>query len=547
MKNIFYLASIAILLTLTSCAHTSHDHANEAEAHEHEMMSLTHYSDEYEYFVQYEPLISGEESCILAHITCLDDFKPLGKCDATISLGNGNVQTVKPIANGTYEIMVTPKEAGHCTLSLSFGEGAERHTASFHVDVHHSHEAMHEHGSDNHEHKTHDHAVHEHEEGEHEHEGHEHDAEHEEHEHGTEHDAHSAEEDAHSHQHADGATIIPFGKEQSWAIEFATTEVHKNRFNGAIKVAAKVSSAPENSTTIVATNAGRVKYAGNVAEGKNVVSGETLFILDGSNVTQNDAAVKFAEAESEYLVAKAEYERKKLLFGDNVASKKELEAAEAAYRSSEAHYKSMQRNFNGGNMTLRAQQGGYISRLMVANGEYVQPGTPIAELQSDGRKFITAEVPMRHAKQIRNISDANITLSDGTVLSLQDAGGAIIATGSAANGCTMLPVTLSAESLPALPGEVVTLYLISQTYEGEESITVPRTALVEEMGTYFVFVQHTPVEFEKREVKIGSTDGTNTQIIKGLHCGERVVSKGAISIKLSQGTAALDPHAGHVH
>ena len=29
--------------------------------------------------------------------------------------------------------------------------------------------------------------------------------------------------------------------------------------------------------------------------------------------------------------------------------------------------------------------------------------------------------------------------------------------------------------------------------------------------------------------------------------GERVVTKGAISLKLSQGAAALDPHAGHVH
>ena len=54
-------------------------------------------------------------------------------------------------------------------------------------------------------------------------------------------------------------------------------------------------------------------------------------------------------------------------------------------------------------------------------------------------------------------------------------------------------------------------------------------------------------DFEKREVKIGNTDGKYTQILKGVHKGEKVVSKGAVSLKLSQSAGALDPHAGHVH
>ena len=53
--------------------------------------------------------------------------------------------------------------------------------------------------------------------------------------------------------------------------------------------------------------------------------------------------------------------------------------------------------------------------------------------------------------------------------------------------------------------------------------------------------------FEKREVRIGTTDGRYTQVLRGLHSGEAVVSKGAVSLKLSQGAATLDPHAGHVH
>ena len=62
-----------------------------------------------------------------------------------------------------------------------------------------------------------------------------------------------------------------------------------------------------------------------------------------------------------------------------------------------------------------------------------------------------------------------------------------------------------------------------------------------------MFVQNNPISFEKRAVEVGATDGMRVQIIKGVTAGERVVTKGAVSLKLSQGAAALDPHAGHVH
>ena len=67
------------------------------------------------------------------------------------------------------------------------------------------------------------------------------------------------------------------------------------------------------------------------------------------------------------------------------------------------------------------------------------------------------------------------------------------------------------------------------------------------MGAFFVFVQNNPISFEKRAVEVGATDGIMVQVLDGVAAGERVVTKGAVSLKLSQGAAALDPHAGHVH
>ena len=111
----------------------------------------------------------------------------------------------------------------------------------------------------------------------------------------------------------------------------------------------------------------------------------------------------------------------------------------------------------------------------------------------------------------------------------------------------MLPVTVTINDLPGVvTGSIVTMYLSLSSSTGL-NVIVPRTALVEEMGNMFVFVQNNPISFEKRSVKVGETDGRYVQILSGIEPGERVVSKGGIILKLSQGAAALDPHAGHVH
>jgi hypothetical protein len=85
------------------------------------------------------------------------------------------------------------------------------------------------------------------------------------------------------------------------------------------------------------------------------------------------------------------------------------------------------------------------------------------------------------------------------------------------------------------------------TVTNSEALTLPNSAMIEEQGNYFLFVQVTPELFEKREIKTGATDGIKTEIVKGITADERVVTKGAILIRLAQATGTLDAHSGHVH
>ena len=53
--------------------------------------------------------------------------------------------------------------------------------------------------------------------------------------------------------------------------------------------------------------------------------------------------------------------------------------------------------------------------------------------------------------------------------------------------------------------------------------------------------------FEKREVKIGQTDGVRTEILSGLKTGECVVTVGAYQVKLAASSSAIPEGHNHNH
>ena len=577
MKNTFLLAILVI--ALCGCGH---NHSVEAEHVHTHLHNFTAYSNSNEFFMQHEGLEAGAKACITLFVTELENFDPAKAVEAKATLlvsGSEQQATATRSKEGIFNFDLVPAKSGNGNLFFEVGDDKVRFPVKVNAAGH-----SHDHGHDAHSGHSHDHghdahAGHSHSHGEADHDCSSHDHNHDahaghSHDHAHSHDAHvghshdhgDADHDCSSHDHSHdvpavfsdvsfvafgsqtegAADDVAFTKEQSWKIDFATAVVEKQNFGGAVKVVAKVVATPQDFTTIVATTSGKVQFVGNVVEGKEVVAGEPLFYLEGGDVTDNDAAVKYAEAESNYLLAKSDYERKKLLFNDMVVSERELEAAEALYKQAEARYKSLNRSFGNGKVTLKAVKNGYIASLLVSNGDYVEPGTPIATVQCNGNYNIVAELPVRFAPQLRNIADVNIVLPTGEAFSMNSAGGSVVAVGSAANGCNMLPLTISAGAIDGVvPGSIVTLYITSVS--DTKAVVVPRTALVEEMGNFFVFVQNNPISFEKRAVEVGATDGIMVQVLDGVAAGERVVTKGAVSLKLSQGAAALDPHAGHVH
>ena len=77
-------------------------------------------------------------------------------------------------------------------------------------------------------------------------------------------------------------------------------------------------------------------------------------------------------------------------------------------------------------------------------------------------------------------------------------------------------------------------------------LAVPLSAVMEDYENHFVFIRTSHETYEKRNVKLGISDGEKVQILMGVSEGEWVVCKGAYQIKMSSVSSNIPSH-GHSH
>jgi multidrug efflux pump subunit AcrA (membrane-fusion protein) len=90
------------------------------------------------------------------------------------------------------------------------------------------------------------------------------------------------------------------------------------------------------------------------------------------------------------------------------------------------------------------------------------------------------------------------------------------------------------------------LMLHVESAHAEDAVAIPDTAIVEEGGQPLAFVQMGGETFEKRELTLGIRDGNFVQVLRGVAEGERVVTKGAMAIRLAAASNVIPAH-GHAH
>lgn len=380
----------------------------------------------------------------------------------------------------------------------------------------------------------HDHeaAGHEKHEETHQHEGHVHD-EHEGHAHG--------EHEGHTHGGSDEIILTP-EKARAAGVEVGTAET--GTFHQVIKTSGQVLAAQGDERTMVATVSGVVSFRGKVVEGMSVSKGTPLLTLSSQGIAEGDPVQR---AKVAYETARKEYERLKPLAESRIVSQREFLQAEQAYEQARIAYEAVAQNHSAGGQTVTAPIGGYVKSLLVREGDYVTVGTPLASITQNRRLFLRADVSEKYYQALRTIGSANFcTPYNDRVYSLRELDGRLLSYGkSGGEAGNLIPVTFEFDNrADILPGSFVEVYLLSTPMEGV--LSLPRTALTEEQGNYFVYLQLDEEGYRKQRVTPGADDGERVQIMEGVHPGDRVVMRGAYQVKLAAATNAIPAHS-HEH
>lgn len=384
-----------------------------------------------------------------------------------------------------------------------------------------------------HDHEGHNHGTeeahdHDHEGHDHDHEGHEHS--HEGHEQGTAAAGHSDE------------IILTPEKAKAAGVEVET--IQPKAFRQVITVSGQVQAAQGDESVVVANVAGVVSFRHPVTDGMSIGKGASVLNISAENMPDGDPVKRTRIA---YETAKKEYERAAKLVESQIVSQKEFNTIKENYENTRLAYEAISKHQTGTGVSVTAPMGGYIKNCLVKEGDYVSVGQPLVSITQNRRLFLRADVSEKYYGYLHGIQSANFkTPYNNKVYELGELKGRLLSYGKASGATSFyVPVTFEFDNRgDVVPGSYVEVYLLSS--EMPDVLTLPVTALTEEQGLYFIYLQLDEEGYKKQEVTLGANNGKEVQILSGLKAGDRVVTQGAYHVKLASASNAIPAHS-HEH
>jgi RND family efflux transporter MFP subunit len=335
--------------------------------------------------------------------------------------------------------------------------------------------------------------------------------------------------------------ILP---EQAEAAGVQVEAVWPKPFDMVIKTGGQIQAAQGDELTVVAPSGGIVSFARSLTEGSAVRQGEVLVTVSSRNMLEGDPAAK---AQLAYGQAEREYRRAASLAKDSLIPAKEYEQARTGYETAKVAYDALAESHTANGITVSAGIGGYVKSRPVAEGEYVTAGQPLVTVAQNRRLQLRCDVPERYYSLLATITTASFrTPYDDALYRLADLKGRLVSYGRSAHAASFcIPVTFEFDNTGNItPGAFVEAYLACRP--AGNVLAVPLKAMIEEQGLYFVYVQTGEDGYLKREVKPGDDNGLDVHILAGLKPGDKVVTQGAVHVKLA-GNAPSIPEHSHSH
>lgn len=346
------------------------------------------------------------------------------------------------------------------------------------------------------------------------------------------------------------AGLIAFAKTEAWKVDFGVERIRPMEFNDVIKTTGSILPAQGDEVMVTATHSGQVVFANkSLMEGFEISKGQSLFALSTLDMTHDNIDVKYNNAVISLDKAKADYERSEKLLTEKIISQKEFQETEAVYMLAKNEMDNIKANYTKGGQQISSPENGFVKSIYVSEGEFVETGQPLVRIAKNKKLIIKAEVGQKHFGKLAGIYSANFTTPyNKKTYCVDSLNGKLISYGkNTEENSFYTPVYFEVDNRGDLiSGSLIEVYLLSDSRPNV--ITVPVSALLEEQGDYYLFVQRDGEHYEKRYVVLGATDGQRFEIKEGLKSDEVIVTSGAYRVKLASLSGSLpDSHAGHSH
>jgi membrane fusion protein (multidrug efflux system) len=274
---------------------------------------------------------------------------------------------------------------------------------------------------------------------------------------------------------------------------------------------------PNRVVTISAEVAARIEQIP-LKEGDTVRAGDLLVQLN-----QDLIEPPFRAAEAQYQRDQIEFERMEALVNENATSRQDLDNAVTKLAASQASLGEARARLE--RTRIVAAAGGVLNRLLVEEGEYVQPGTAVAEVVEMDAVKVRVDVPERDigffrvggaAKVFADAGDREHPLI-GTITYIDELADPKTRT-------TSLEITLDNRERLLRSGQIVRAGLTRRVIEN--AIMIPLLAVIPMENGYAVYVENGSQAERCDDVEIGVIRGDRVQVLKGLGPGQKLIVAG---------------------
>ncbi|HUX44541.1 MAG TPA: efflux RND transporter periplasmic adaptor subunit [Terracidiphilus sp.] len=298
-------------------------------------------------------------------------------------------------------------------------------------------------------------------------------------------------------------------------------------------------------TTPVITQVGGPVSRILVVPGERVRAGQAMLDVTSPDYSQLlDAYLKAADS---YRLAEKNYARAKDLFQHQAIAERDLEQAESDRNQAKADLDSaeqgmkilgirdpsqLQKSASSAEIPVLAPIGGEVVERLVAPGQVVQAGQTQAFTISDlSTVWVLANVYQADLAYVRAGQDVTVS-TDAYPESFH---GRISYVSPALDPNTR---TLQARIVVDNPGEKLKkdMYCTVTVTAGKlaNAVTVPNASVLRDDDNQpFVYVASGDNQFGRRDVELGESQDGQTQIVKGLSAGEKVVGDGSLFLQFA--------------